>query len=133
VLIQNPRAKTMDGKNGRFIKFHQRSMDQISSGQVIVLALQQILQKMVLISPPVKGHLSLPEFCPYPITQLFGGGFGKCDDQDLINRQLLFQDESQEQCLNGVCFTGSGTGFNKTGTFQRGIDEVKGFQIFMPC
>jgi hypothetical protein len=66
----------------------------------------------------------------HPIPELFGGRFGKSHHQDLIHTQLFFQNQSQEQTLNGISFTGTGTGLNQIDAFKGGVRQIEWFQEY---
>ena len=94
MFIKNSGAESVNGKNGRFVKFNQRIMYQINGGTMIRLAFEQIHQQIVLAGSSAKCFFSLQQFDPNPISQLFSGRFGKCYDQNLIDQELFFQDQS---------------------------------------
>ena len=117
MFIQDARAESVNGKNRRFIKLNHGIMNQIRSNPVILPALNQIGQQLVFAGSCRKCFFGLQQFAPNPIPELFGRRFSKRHHQDLINTELFFQDQPQEQSLNCISFAGTGTGLNQIDAF----------------
>jgi hypothetical protein len=119
----------VNGKDGCFVKFNQRSVDQINGCPMIRLGFEQIPQQIVLAGSGTKCFFGLQQFGPNPISQLLSGRYGKGYHQDLINPELLFQNQPYKQSLDGVSFASTGTGFNQIDALKGGVYQVKRFQI----